>query len=656
MALGFKIADGYVEVHAVVDDVRVRNTARRAGNSFGDEMNRVTRKKGEEASRGWFSRFFHALFDTKPLLSRLLPGWFEAFASPITFAGFMLGLAFVSSFLGAVLSSGLPVALGGLFIGLAAFVLRENELIRAEFDKTAKFIGESLRRASAPMIGPIAGALRMFREGMAQAEPILTRIMAILAPVVEPMARAISGFLINFLQGIEKAGPAIAEIMLAFASELPDFGKRIGEFFMFLAANKDTIITGMRTVLTVIEIALTVFAFLLVFLTESFNASALAWNTMTGGIRTGVNWLKENVPAAFHAVVDAVKGAWNGLTNFFKGLWEEITGVFRGAGDGLSSTFQTAWDKFLGVLNAALEPLKAAWESFWATFGGLFKSALGFMIATADFFAATIQFTFSWLWTAIQDTWNAFWGTFSGLFKAAWEEVSSFFQTIWNLILGFIKSIWASIGDDIMRGVDTVTGLVRGAWNTVVDLTRGLWNTVKALIVTSVSNAWNSARETFNTMLRFISGLYTGMKDAAKRMIQGVVDGISDMIDKVTGQISRLTKIIRDHLPGSPIKMGPLSGDHSPEHGGRKISEMIAAGLLAGVPSVKAALNAVVTPVAAPDDDFRRPPDDGFGPGSGGMTINIKGVWDFADPAAADKIVGKIHEAIENYKRGYGKK
>lgn len=678
MAKGFKIADGYVEVHAEVDEDNVRRAARRAVGHFDDESRRELGKSGERGSGQWADGFFRGLFKTNHTLSRILPGWFEIAASPIMAFGFFLGLAFTGSFIAAVLSAGVMLAPALGFAALAAYLLRQNEKLKAEWDKTAKFASEAFTRAAQPMLQPFMAALGIIRAGIAQMEPILTSIFKQLAPVIAPLTEGLMAFTVNFLKGIEDAMPAIKEIMLAFAQELPDFGTAIGDFFRYMAENKETIVEGLRISFTIIQIGLQVLAFTLDTLTRQLVMTAKGWNYLTNIIYTAAMWLKDNVPAAFHAIVDFFKTAWteageffqnlwNNIVAFFQGIWNGILAFFQGIWNSIVLSFQVAWATFMAVLGLGLAVLQSIWDPFWNTFGGLFKAIWDLLVAIVRLAMAAITFVFSWGLELLRLGWEAFWNIFGPYFKAAWSGISSFFKGIWNDISTFFSnvlhaihvifnSVWGAISGIASSTGRSIFHSVQEAWNNILYATRAVWNAVWSVVSNAIGTVWNSVWSTLNNIVNFIHNLYNAMFNAAKRMIQGIVDGIAAMIGKVTEKINQLTQLIRDHLPGSPIKMGPLSGEHEPRRGGRKIAEMIAQGMAAGIPSVKAALEALVTPVAGVgrrEEDVSATQE----PALAGMnlTVNLNGVWDFADPGAADRIVGKIHDAIEEYKRGYGK-
>lgn len=702
MAVGFKIADGYVEVHAEVDEDHVRRAARRTANTFGDEVDRTSGDRADRTGRTWGSRLlggFLSIFKTNKTLSRILPGWFEAFANPIGALGLAAGVAAAAQFVAGFLSVGLTVGIGGAFIGLAALILKNNKEIKKSWADMTKAVTDAMKRAAQPMVAPFVAAIGQIKGSMKTIEPIMKNIFAGLAPSVGPLTTGLIAFATNFLSGIEKAVPGINEIMQAFAKELPDFGTALGDFFVYLADHKEEIIGAMKVVFTILQVSLGVLAWMLVELSRELVVTAVVWNTLTGAIGDAAKWLGEKVPAAFGAIKDFFVNTWNSISDFFKDTWNSITGFFTSSGDSISTGWSdlwggikdffsmiwdgilaylgSVWDFLMGIVNQGLANFHAIWDPFWNTFGELFKATWDLINAVVGLGIAAVIFGITWGLEIVKAMWNAAWIVISDFFKVIWNGISDFFGMIWdkitgyyegrwtamldywkwlwNGISGFFVDIWNSIYGRLSQKLSEIWDFWVWIWNKVSGFISYVWHAIVDEISSNLNNAWAIITGIGGKIAGFFSGLYNDLKNAARHLMQGLIDGITEKIRDVVDQINKLTQIIRDHFPGSPIKMGPLSGDHGPVQSGRKIAEMVASGLAAGVPSVKAALEALVV-MPTTEGGTALPPGYGNGGGGGGDTIiNLKGVWDFTDPAAAQKIVAALYDAIEQYKKGYAR-
>jgi phage-related protein len=147
-------------------------------------------------------------------------------------------------------------------------------------------------------------------------------------------------------------------------------------------------------------------------------------------------------------------------------------------------------------------------------------------------------------------------------------------------------------------------------WNTVVqtvtDAVNAVVNFVSSLpgkIASFFQQLYQSAVDKLTSLVEFVKGIpgkiLTALGnvgkmlfESGKKIIQGLIDGIQDKIGALKEKIASAVQAIRDHLPFSPAKTGPLSGQGSPQIAGSVIAEMIAAGLQAGTPLIARAADA----------------------------------------------------------------
>lgn len=80
-------------------------------------------------------------------------------------------------------------------------------------------------------------------------------------------------------------------------------------------------------------------------------------------------------------------------------------------------------------------------------------------------------------------------------------------------------------------------------------------------------------------ILGAIGSLGSLLYQAGRNVVQGLINGIRDMLGRLADVASSVAQTIRDRLPFSPAKAGPLR-DFPPDKAGSKIVQMLAAGML----------------------------------------------------------------------------
>lgn len=289
------------------------------------------------------------------------------------------------------------------------------------------------------------------------------------------------------------------------------------------------------------------------------------------------------VVAAIIYVIKFVKQLWEWIKEFAS--W--IADVFVAIWDGIVSFFVGVWDAIVGVFNGAMDAIGTLWQSFWDSSIGKFLIAVwDFIVASLELIWYEIKAIFSGAIDAIVALWNAVWPSVRDFFVSIWNSISSFFVGIWNSIVGFLGPKIASVRE-----------FISDAWNFVKNATSNAWNVVYGTISSSLSKVWDLITGVFNKIIGFFAGASNWLRKAGMDIIQGLIDGLNSMLDKVTGVLNKITSKIRDFLPGSPVKVGPLKVLNRGYAGGQ-ITKMIAQGMLSELSSVQDAAQAIASQIA----------------------------------------------------------
>lgn len=199
---------------------------------------------------------------------------------------------------------------------------------------------------------------------------------------------------------------------------------------------------------------------------------------------------------------------WTNVTNFAMTAWETVSGYLIGR-----------WN-FLVALGTAL------WTGFTTMLSALWTGLVAFAVG---------------LWTGFTSLLSGLWTGLITLGTTLWQGFKTTVTTIFTTLLTTALSIWESI----KTGISTA---IQGAYTAVT---------------TTVGNIYDTIVQGFNNAVDFVLGLGQTFYDAGAGLIEQMIGGISSMIGKVTETISGVAGTIREYLPFSPAKVGPLSDlDH----------------------------------------------------------------------------------------------
>ena len=135
-----------------------------------------------------------------------------------------------------------------------------------------------------------------------------------------------------------------------------------------------------------------------------------------------------------------------------------------------------------------------------------------------------------------------------------------------------------------------------------------------ATLTKPFEDAKAAAVRNFNEAIAFIQSVPDRIKtafsdagtwliQAGKNLIQGLIDGARSMFPNLRQMAKDAAQAVRDFLPFSPAKMGPLSGSGDTMFAGQKIIQRLAAGIQMETPTLQAATNSATGNIV-------------FGPGS----------------------------------------
>lgn len=126
------------------------------------------------------------------------------------------------------------------------------------------------------------------------------------------------------------------------------------------------------------------------------------------------------------------------------------------------------------------------------------------------------------------------WGAIRGWFSRLWDNIKRIFRTFIQFVANFAMMIHPM-------------GLVIRHWDKIVPFFRALWEKVKAI---------------FNAVWEWLVNLHTNFFSAGKNIIMSIWEGMKAVAMKPVEVVKDIAKKIREYLPFSPAKVGPLRDIH----------------------------------------------------------------------------------------------
>src|SRR5690625_1385880 len=135
-----------------------------------------------------------------------------------------------------------------------------------------------------------------------------------------------------------------------------------------------------------------------------------------------------------------------------------------------------------------------------------------------------------------------------------------------NGIRGFISGVWNGTRSVVSSVVNSIRSVISSVFGSLGGIATRAFNSVRNAVSNGIRGAYNAVT---NILGRF--------RDAGRRIVTSIADGIRGAIGQVKDAIGNVTSAIRNFLPFSPAKDGPLRDLNKLNFGGT-IAESIRRG------------------------------------------------------------------------------
>ncbi len=338
--------------------------------------------------------------------------------------------------------------------------------------------------------------------------------------------------------------------------------------------------------------------------------------------------------STFAPVWKQLVDVWNGsLLPSLRQLWaalQPLLPVLQALGGLILAVVIVALALFVGFLKGTVQALAGFLSGLAVVIGGVVQIFTGVVqiisgVVTFVYDLLTGHFgklkgDLATIWAGIVNVFQGTWTTIKGIFLAAWGAISGYVSGLVSGVVGFFqglanKLVGHSIIPDLVNGMIalflTLPARTLGALGQLAGAMLGALANLATRVASSAAGLVNNAVYWFgqlpgrvagamvtlaSTVLGALGNLAVQAASAGANIVSNIADGIANNISSfIGGAMDQVGSFIRDRLPHSPAKVGPLR-DLALQ--GASISEQIAQGMLSGMPKIQTAMNGLLKPVS----------------------------------------------------------
>lgn len=245
-----------------------------------------------------------------------------------------------------------------------------------------------------------------------------------------------------------------------------------------------------------------------------------------------------------------------------KAAWSEVM-------ESLGKAFLPTFNKVVTKITAAIPKIQAWIEKHpqlikWIGIGAVSLLGLGIALKVVAAAMTVVQLASGPVGliimaiAALAFVLIRYWKPISGFFVRLWNNVKAVFSGTWQ----FIKRLFLNYtpGGLIIKHWSKISSFFSGLWNKVKTIFQYAWFAIKSLLI--ILNPINWIHANWNGLLQWFNGLGKRFYDAGRNIIMSIGRGIKSMIMWPINQVKNMVQKIRNFLPFSPAKEGPLRDIH----------------------------------------------------------------------------------------------
>jgi hypothetical protein len=281
-----------------------------------------------------------------------------------------------------------------------------------------------------------------------------------------------------------------------------------------------------------------------------------------------------NLIPAFEAAVEFIKPLIAGVQSFFSGLGQgngkvSELGAFLNtqvipAVRGVVEAFQGYLQVVIPILQQVAAAVIEGWSkiqpqvrSTWTSVKSIIVDALAIIRAVIQKVTAAISAVWAKFGGQILSFITSTMKNVGTVVSGAFQVIAGLFKAVKAILTGDWSALWAAIKQIVSGATSVVKGILSQAWNVIRAATSAAWTAIKALI----SAAWEGIKSVVTNQIRLVIALVRALPgqikaalgslgsllyNAGRDIIQGLLDGIGDMVGAVKSKLGEVTNLIPD--------------------------------------------------------------------------------------------------------------
>lgn len=229
-------------------------------------------------------------------------------------------------------------------------------------------------------------------------------------------------------------------------------------------------------------------------------------------IQKTVQWFRKDLPAGASKVQSALKPIINKIL-------PELVDIFNVIYKWTIKNWPLIQKTIGTVLNFIASQVKVVLGTalyIWNNWGDEIMAIVKFVFKVVKVNLQNMLDTVTLIMQLITGDWSGAWETIKGIAERTTKLIFDQVKVVFNNMLSLITSIMTSIKNKISD----------------------IWSSIVSTVKDKAQEAYNAVKSKFDSLASLISGYASSLLTAAKKMMQGIIDGINAMLSSITSTLN----------------------------------------------------------------------------------------------------------------------
>ena len=324
----------------------------------------------------------------------------------------------------------------------------------------------------------------------------------------------------NIILTIAGIAVAIGPVLLV-AGKLIDVVMNVSRWFGLIKVVAGVVSAAIGAISTPVLIVIGVIAGLIGMFTALYHSNE--------GFRDLVQTVWATIQETISTVVQAVSDFVMGIVGSLVDWWQENNELIRESAQVVWEAIQTV---IMNVIDALMPYITTAWE--------------------------IIKTVTSTVWEIIKTVIETVINTVMGIVKAVMQAITGDWSGAWETIKNTVANILSGAVDIISSLLSGAFDIIKSILGHITDRFTSIFSGLKDIVSNAFGNVISAVSNGMSNAFDAVTGFFSRFKDAGRNIVTSIADGIKGAIGTVTDAIGNVASKVRDFLPFSPAKEGPL--------------------------------------------------------------------------------------------------